>query len=93
MEVVKICVATIGVCVFRCADLGWRTFCFYGFTDNDKSEVIIMSLEIIRKIDNLGRIVIPKDLREMLGVKAGDEIVITVGEGHIIISGRGKEGK
>ena len=52
-----------------------------------------MSLEIIRKIDNLGRIVIPKDLREMLGVKAGDEIVITVGEGHIIISGRGKEGK
>ena len=21
------CVAAIGVCVFRCADFGWRTFC------------------------------------------------------------------
>ena len=21
------CLATIGVCVFRCADFGWRTFC------------------------------------------------------------------
>ena len=24
---VKFCLATIGVCVFRCADFGWRTFC------------------------------------------------------------------
>ena len=25
---VENCVATIGVCVFRCVDFGWRTFCF-----------------------------------------------------------------
>ena len=24
----SICLATIGVCVFRCADFGWRTFYF-----------------------------------------------------------------
>ena len=23
----KFCLATIGVCVFWCADFGWRTFC------------------------------------------------------------------
>ena len=25
-----VCVTTIGVCVFRCADFGWRTFCLKG---------------------------------------------------------------
>jgi len=25
---IRFCVATIGVCVFQCADFGWRTFCF-----------------------------------------------------------------
>ena len=25
----KFCLATIGVGVFRCADSGWRTFCFF----------------------------------------------------------------
>ena len=23
---ISVCLATIGVCVFRCADFGWRTF-------------------------------------------------------------------
>ena len=25
-RMLEICLATIGVCVFRCADFGWRTF-------------------------------------------------------------------
>ena len=33
------CVATIGVCVFRCASFGWRTFLiFKEFTDVEKNE-------------------------------------------------------
>ena len=34
----EICLATIGVCVFRCADLGWRTFIFKGEKGNEKND-------------------------------------------------------
>lgn len=30
-----------------------------------------------RKIDNLGRLVLPNDFREALGIKAGDMLLIT----------------
>ena len=38
----SVCVATIGVCVFRCADFGWRTFLSIKFVfrrkENGKSK-------------------------------------------------------
>ena len=39
-----------------------------------------------RKIDELGRIVIPKEIRKQLGIKTGDELEIKVVNGQIILS-------
>ncbi len=45
-----------------------------------------MSSGIIRRIDDLGRIVIPKELRRNLGIKEGDPLEInTTYEGALII--------
>lgn len=44
-----------------------------------------MEIEIIRKIDALGRIVIPKDIRTTLKLAAGDATVISVEKGCIIL--------
>lgn len=38
-----------------------------------------------RRFDDLGRIVIPKDIREQRGIKAGDTAMIYVEKGRIII--------
>lgn len=40
---------------------------------------------INRYIDDLGRIVIPKDFREQLGIKEGDQMEICVINGIILI--------
>ena len=40
---------------------------------------------IVRKIDNLGRIVIPKELRETMNIKVKDPIEIYVDENDKII--------
>lgn len=45
-----------------------------------------MIIKFIRKIDNLGRIVIPKDIREMFGFKPGDGIEISVSDKYILVS-------
>lgn len=41
---------------------------------------------IVRKIDELGRIVIPVEFRSALGIKKKDELMITVEEGGIMLS-------
>ena len=33
---ISICLATIGVCVFRCAGFGWRTFLFSPIEKKDR---------------------------------------------------------
>ena len=38
------------------------------------------------KIDNLGRVVIPKTIRDALGIKHNDEISMTVQNSNLIIS-------
>ena len=39
-----------------------------------------------RRIDHLGRIVVPVELRRMLGINAGDELEIAVREGAITLT-------
>ena len=40
---------------------------------------------IVRRVDGLGRLVIPKELRRKIGVNDGDEVEILGAEGCIII--------
>ena len=44
-----------------------------------------MDIKFIRKIDDLGRIVIPNDVRKSLGLKKGDKIEIDVRDGCVIL--------
>ena len=44
-----------------------------------------MEIRIIRKIDKLGRIVIPMDVRKTLGLSSEDEVEITVKENAVIL--------
>jgi len=48
-------------------------------------DIDIMGKGMKRKIDKLGRIVIPKSLRNDLGVDLNDEISMTLSDGCIII--------
>ena len=43
------------------------------------------STGIVRNLDPLGRIVVPKELRTLLGIKSGDGIEIYVEEDKIIL--------
>lgn len=43
---------------------------------------------IVRKIDDLGRIVIPAEMRRVLGVREGDELEITLEGDHVEIRPR-----
>lgn len=44
-----------------------------------------MKIEICRKIDSLGRLVIPADLRRQYGLKSGDKVWFSVCDEGIII--------
>lgn len=39
----------------------------------------------VKQIDELGRIVIPKDIRKNLGIDSGDDLVISAEQGCILI--------
>jgi transcriptional pleiotropic regulator of transition state genes len=40
---------------------------------------------VIKKIDNLGRVVIPKGYRQMLGIKPGDQLDVEVDGSRLMI--------
>ena len=44
-----------------------------------------MGIKIGRQIDELGRLVIPKDLREQYGLKPGDKVWFTAYDDGILI--------
>lgn len=44
-----------------------------------------MKTGIVRKIDDLGRIVIPAETRRMFNIHEGDELAIDVDDGAIVI--------
>lgn len=41
---------------------------------------------MIKKIDNLGRVVVPKGYRLMLGLQPGDPLDVEVGDGKLMLS-------
>ncbi len=45
-----------------------------------------MDFAVIRKIDKLGRIVIPKDFRKALGVDVDSELIIRLKDGVITVN-------
>lgn len=47
-----------------------------------------MTTGIVRKIDDLGRIVIPAEMRRVLGIQEGDELEITLSGDHVEIRPR-----
>ncbi len=47
-----------------------------------------MTTGIVRKIDDLGRIVIPAEMRRVLGIQEGDELEIALDGDHIEIRPR-----
>ena len=47
-----------------------------------------MTTGIVRKIDDLGRIVIPAEMRRVLGVQEGDELEISLTGDHVQIRPR-----
>lgn len=42
------------------------------------------STGIVKRIDDLGRVVIPKEIRHALGIKEGDPLEIYTGDGTVI---------
>ena len=43
------------------------------------------SLGMARKVDDLGRIVLPVELRRLFGIRPGDELEISVDEGAVLL--------
>ncbi len=44
------------------------------------------SIGMARKVDQLGRIVLPAELRHLFDIKEGDFLEIEVDEGHIVLT-------
>lgn len=57
---------------------------------NHERNTAMQSDKIIRQIDSLGRVVIPKDLRLELGIDCGDKIAFETEDKRIIITKPGK---
>ena len=53
---------------------------------NKKEEIILKATGVVRRIDDLGRIVIPKEIRKVLRIKEGDPLeIFTDKEGEVIL--------
>ena len=63
-------------CIFQCARSGWRTFCFFGGS--------------MRKVDRLGRIVIPKELRTKYGMFEGQDVSFEESSRGILVRATGE---
>lgn len=51
--------------------------------NKEGDETVMKSTGIIRRIDDLGRIVIPRDIRRTLHIKEGDPLEVFIGEGGV----------
>lgn len=57
----------------------------YGQLNTFIGGIQLKSIGIVRRIDDLGRVVIPKSLRYTLGISTGDELEISVDGKRVII--------
>lgn len=52
----------------------------------ERGVINLKSTGVVRKIDSLGRIVIPKEIRKNLGIKDGESLEILIEEDKVILS-------
>ena len=52
----------------------------------ERGVIYLKSTGVVRKIDSLGRIVIPKEIRKNLGIKDGESLEILIEEDKVILS-------
>ena len=53
--------------------------------ENDKGEISLKATGIVRRIDDLGRVVIPKEIRRTMRIREGDPLEIyTAADGEVI---------
>ena len=56
------------------------------FFVNDKEVVVVKATGIVRRIDDLGRVVIPKEIRKTLRIREGDPLeIFTDKDGEVIL--------
>lgn len=55
-----------------------------GILSLGRGETIMRTVGIVREVDNLGRVVLPVELREILGINKGDPIEIFVDDEKIV---------
>ncbi len=60
------------------------------FKNNNERTKTMKSDKVIRQTDELGRVVIPRDMRRELGIECGDKIVFETEDNKIIITKQGK---
>ena len=75
---VNVCLAATELSIFRCVASAAH---FFILGANDVKE----PFTFYRTIDGTGRIVIPRDLRQAVGLKAGDTVTIRITEGGILL--------
>jgi transcriptional pleiotropic regulator of transition state genes len=46
----------------------------------------VRTIGTARRIDQLGRVVVPAELRRLLGIRQGDLLDIRVEEGHLVLN-------
>ena len=61
---------TIGVCIFRAAASVVALFVFLGGIMESERKI-----GVVKKIDNLGRVVVPKEMRDLYGFDKFVEVV------------------
>jgi stage V sporulation protein T len=60
--------------------------CYNKYTKRRKELIKMKATGIVRRIDELGRIVVPKDIRRTVGMREGDPVEIYIGEsGELIL--------
>ena len=52
--------------------------------ENKKGRIIMKATGVVRRIDDLGRVVIPKEIRKTLRIKEGDPLETTLEQLRII---------
>jgi AbrB family transcriptional regulator (stage V sporulation protein T) len=60
--------------------------CHNKIIENYKEEILMKATGVVRRIDDLGRVVIPKEIRKTLRIKEGDPLeIFTDKDGEIIL--------